>query len=106
MRRAAERAQSAQMNIPGVAARALTRRRGYTPPQQPQRARPGTAAKAAGNANMPDMVFLPDRPAKRQRIRRYRWSRGLRLRAGLPHGGRMSTSPPTAGAPIGPVDRV
>jgi hypothetical protein len=36
----------------GVAANARTRRRGYTPPQQPQRRRPGTAAKAAGHANM------------------------------------------------------
>jgi hypothetical protein len=41
------------MATAGVAANARTRRRGYTPPQQPQRRRPGTAAKTAGSANMP-----------------------------------------------------
>jgi len=46
------------MNSAGVAASSRTRRLGYTPPQQPQRCRPGTAAKAAGMANMPLMVSL------------------------------------------------
>jgi hypothetical protein len=41
------------MATAGVAANARTRRSGYTPPQQPQRRRPGTAAKTAGSANMP-----------------------------------------------------
>jgi hypothetical protein len=49
---AADRAQSRQIATPGVAARARTRRWGYTPPQQPQRRRPGRTAKTAGNANM------------------------------------------------------
>ena len=62
--RADDRAQSWQRDTPGVEASWRTRRRGYTPPQQPQRTRPGTAAKTAGNANMP--VMVPARRPRRQ----------------------------------------
>jgi len=62
--RAEDRAQSWQMNTPGVDASWHTRRRRYTPPQHPQRARPGTAAKTAGKANMPVMVTAAGHAAK------------------------------------------
>jgi hypothetical protein len=62
--RAEDRAQSWQTDTPGVEASRRTRRLGYTPPQQPQRTRPGTAAKTAGNANMSVMVTAADRRAK------------------------------------------
>jgi hypothetical protein len=55
------------MATPGVAASARTRRRGYTPPQQPQQRRPGTAAKSAGSASMrascPSERALPSGPS-------------------------------------------
>jgi hypothetical protein len=46
------------MKTPGVAANWRTRRWGYTPPQQPQRWNPGTAANSAGSANMPVIVVV------------------------------------------------
>jgi hypothetical protein len=52
------------MNTAGVAASSRTRRPEYTPPQQPQRCRPGTAAKAAGIANTLIMVSLHRSVAK------------------------------------------
>ena len=64
--RADDRAQSWQRDTPGVEAGWRTRRRAYTPPQQPQRTRPGTAAKTAGNANMPVMVPAAAPGAKRR----------------------------------------
>jgi hypothetical protein len=54
------------MNTAGVAASSRTRRPEYTPPQQPQRCRPGTAAKAAGIAHMPLMVWLNRSVANRR----------------------------------------
>jgi hypothetical protein len=49
-------ARCRQMNTAGVAASPRTCRPVQAPPQQPQRYRPGTAAKAAGIANMPLMI--------------------------------------------------
>jgi N-acetylmuramoyl-L-alanine amidase len=62
--RAEDRAQTWQMTTPGVAASRRTRRRGYTPPQQPQRSSPGTAAKIAGNANMTVIMVASAHGAK------------------------------------------
>lgn len=70
------------MTTSGVAASARTRRRGYTPPQQPQRRRPGTTAKTAGSANM-----------------RSWWS--ARDGADKPADGLASARPPAAGRSVG-----
>lgn len=45
-------AQSWQLEMLGVAATVVTERRAYTPPQHPQRCKPGTAARIAGRAIM------------------------------------------------------
>jgi hypothetical protein len=43
-------AQPRQMNVPGVRASSATYPRGYTPPQQAHRRRPGTLSNGAGHA--------------------------------------------------------
>src|SRR5215207_2365367 len=53
------------MNTPGMFASSRTCRWGNTPPQQPQRCRPGTAAKGAGRANMGPWSSYPDQAGKK-----------------------------------------
>lgn len=57
---ALNRAQSRHIATPGVAARPATRPRGNTPPQQPQRRKPGTAANGAGRDNMHSCCLVSD----------------------------------------------